>query len=152
MGRRRIWFGTRNIRHFIVDDVDYKELSKYHWNNKNGRIISNEEGIRPHGIIIRRMGYKNTPVWHKNGNTFDNRRCNLSVFPVVSYWCCKGRYKVNGEGVSGVCWSPQQEKWRVTISINGTRHHLGTFVHFEDAVDARIKGEMMKERMLSNTP
>lgn len=45
--------------------------------------------------------------------------------------------KNNTSGVPGVEWSVQKQRWRAAICFKGTRHYLGSYSRFEDAVSAR---------------
>lgn len=43
----------------------------------------------------------------------------------------------NTSGVPGVNWREARKKWRAEICFQGKRYYLGSFCHFEDAVQAR---------------
>jgi HNH endonuclease len=47
----------------------------------------------------------------------------------------------NSSGVVGVVWHAGAKKWIAQIGANGSRHHLGLHVRFEDAVVARREAE-----------
>lgn len=47
----------------------------------------------------------------------------------------------NTSGVTGVEWVPANHMWRAVITFKGKRYYLGSFAKFEDAVEARKKGE-----------
>lgn len=47
----------------------------------------------------------------------------------------------NTSGVPGVEWRASRGTWRVSICFKGQRHNLGSYVRFEDAVNARKRGE-----------
>lgn len=47
----------------------------------------------------------------------------------------------NTSGVPGVEWVRRKERWRATICFKGRRYYLGSYRSFEDAVEARKKGE-----------
>lgn len=49
--------------------------------------------------------------------------------------------KNNTSGVPGVEWSAQKQRWRAAICFKGTRHYLGSYSRFEDAVNARKEAE-----------
>lgn len=49
--------------------------------------------------------------------------------------------KNNTSGVPGVDWVAGKRLWRATICFKGKRHYLGSYHNFEDAVEARKKGE-----------
>ena len=47
----------------------------------------------------------------------------------------------NTSGVPGVDWLAKKQRWRATICFKGTRHYLGSYKNYEDAVKARKMGE-----------
>ena len=49
--------------------------------------------------------------------------------------------KNNTSGVTGVEWWAAKQRWRASICFKGKRHYLGSYVRFEDAVQARKRGE-----------
>lgn len=47
----------------------------------------------------------------------------------------------NKSGVSGVWQDPETNSWVVTIGFQGKRVYIGSYLKFEDAVEARIQAE-----------
>ena len=47
----------------------------------------------------------------------------------------------NTSGVPGVDWQVKKQLWRATICFKGKRHYLGSYIWFEDAVNARKAAE-----------
>lgn len=47
----------------------------------------------------------------------------------------------NTSGVSGVDWWASKGRWRASICFKGKRHYLGSYIRFEDAVEARKNAE-----------
>lgn len=47
----------------------------------------------------------------------------------------------NKSGVKGVFWDKTRQRWRATITLDGKMKWLGTFIHIEDAIEARKKAE-----------
>lgn len=47
----------------------------------------------------------------------------------------------NTSGVPGVDWMERKRLWRATICFKGKRYYLGGFRNFEEAVQARKRGE-----------
>ena len=76
---------------------------------------------------------------HINGNTLDNRICNLRE--VSSEGNCRNRTKRadNKSGVTGVNF--QCGKWVARITHNKKKVNLGSFNNLEDAKAARLKAE-----------
>ena len=51
------------------------------------------------------------------------------------------RRKNNTSGVVGVVWRRQKRRWQASIMFMGTRHNLGMYERFDDAVKARREAE-----------
>jgi len=81
-------------------------------------------------------------VDHRNGNTLDNRKCNLRAATVSqnainSKLSCK-----NTSGVKGVSFAKASGKWRSEIIKDGVLFILGYFEDKQDAVNARYDAEI----------
>lgn len=79
---------------------------------------------------------------HINGNTFDNRRCNLRVASLSQNNQNRRLSDRNSSGVKGVFWDKWNQRWRALITLNGRKMYLGSFHDFEDAVNARRTAEI----------
>lgn len=49
----------------------------------------------------------------------------------------------NTSGARGVYWDRRSEKWRARLRFKGKNYSFGTYTSFEDAVEARKKGERL---------
>ena len=49
----------------------------------------------------------------------------------------------NKSGVTGVDWRPHCRRWQASIMFKGTRHNLGMYERFDDAVKARKEAEAL---------
>lgn len=49
----------------------------------------------------------------------------------------------NTSGASGVVWNKQNKKWSVVITVDNKKIHLGYFIDFNDAVQARKDAELI---------
>ena len=49
----------------------------------------------------------------------------------------------NKSGVVGVVWRPHCRRWQASIMFKGTRHNLGMYERFDDAVKARKEAEAL---------
>ncbi len=45
-------------------------------------------------------------------------------------------------GINGVVWDKENNKWRARVAVNAIQHNLGFFDNINDAIKARIKGEI----------
>lgn len=74
-------------------------------------------------------------VDHINGNTLDNRRCNLRLVTMSQNQM--NRRAIGGaSALKGVTWVPLMGKWRAKIGGRGTMRHLGYFETQEAAGNA----------------
>jgi ATP-dependent RNA circularization protein (DNA/RNA ligase family) len=88
-----------------------------------------------------------TIVDHINGNTLDNRKCNLRIVP---RWCntqnITKAHRNNISGVRGVVWSKHAKKWCARAKINKKDYNLGYFDSIDDAE------QVVKEFRKTNMP
>lgn len=78
---------------------------------------------------------------HKSRNRLDCRKENLHIVSRQENSINKGIQSNNTSGYVGVSWSKKSEKYRAYIKFNNKQIHLGFYKYFEEAVNARIKGE-----------
>lgn len=144
----------------LVDDEDYKKLSKYKWfaikyqvdNFYAARQTPGHNGklIRMHRQILDFIpaGHE---VDHFNGNSLDNRKENLRV--VTHRQNMQNKHINTSSKYPGVYWDKHAEKWHTQIRINGKRESLGyyeseeaAFVAYRDAISNL--GETIHEKYL----
>lgn len=130
----------------IIDDADYGHISQYKWcKDKNNYVLRSEYIGYSNGrgknktISMHReiMGFpQNHIIDHINGNTLDNRRCNLRIANKSKnaqnqkkQSGCSSKYK-------GVTWHRGECKWRAQIQLNGKKVLLGRFFDEESAAIA----------------
>lgn len=118
----------------IIDDVDYKQLSKVSWHIDSegyarGWIENRQQ--RLHRFLLKPE--KGLQVDHKNRNRLDNRRENLRE-------CSPAQNNVNRGPLvgtlKGVSFRPDTGKWRARIYAENKHVNLGHFTTEEEAIDA----------------
>ena len=141
-----------------VDPEDYAELNQHMWYaqsrcdrrafhaarciTRSGRQIT----IRMHRQILGLRHRDGQIVDHVNGNTLDNRRCNLRVCSSSDNNCNCGNYRGGTSSYKGVRWHAQHQKWYTSIQKNGKSSFLGLFksetkaAQAYDAAAKRIHG------------
>lgn len=125
-------------REAIVDDDDYARVSGFRWYATSGtpdtpRYAARKRPARDPGprVIYLHRELLNAPsgleVDHINGNTFDNRRCNLRL--CSNYGTSRNRRKSAGHSSvhKGVYWHRGARKWAAVIHVNDRARHLGLF-------------------------
>lgn len=76
---------------------------------------------------------------HINGNTSDNRICNLRNVSKVQNSRNRRVSRNNVSGFTGVCFSTLSQKWHAYAYQLGKNIHLGFFESKEEAVQARMR-------------
>lgn len=127
--------------HFvIVDTSDYKRVMKYAWHilcpdGKKFYVCSHQ------GCPYRRLGrfiLRPTPkqfVDHINGNTFDNRKCNLRLCSISENTRNMITPSHNTSGYKGVYWNERNKKYRVRLTLNGKHIELGYHTNIHKAAE-----------------
>lgn len=136
----------------FLDDEDYERLKGVHWGgvNKRGKIYArNEINVGHRGDTKRTYRYMHREIIpvppgciidHVNGNSLDNRRCNLRPCSRVENMANQKKRKDNTSGYKGV-WK-DGKRWRAEIWKAGQRYKLGSFSTLSEAVavyDAKAK-------------
>lgn len=119
---------------------NYKIYIKGHGNKLYATISYNKHKLFLHRFL---MGYKTTDykleetVDHINGNSLDNRLCNLRI--------CTQKDNMKNIQKSykfiGVGWLKYNHKWTARIMSNYQSIHIGNYETYEEAVLARLKKE-----------
>lgn len=132
-------------KYAIVDDEDYLYLSQFNWcysQGRAGRMGRNKSGKRK--LLLMHRVIMNTPTGletdHINGDSLDNRRCNLRI-------CTKSQNNMNrrpnkgkmSSQYKGVCWRNHAKKWKAYIKLKGKQIHLGYYASEHKA--ARVYNE-----------
>ena len=99
-----------------------------------------------HRIIFKmHTGDEPTHVDHIDQDPLNNKIENLRASDVAqNAWNTKTPV-TNQSGVMGVHWDKIRNKWMAYMRHNGKRKHLGYFDKFDDAVEARKKGEILRQ-------
>lgn len=134
---------TQNKR-TIIDNKDFKKVSKYKWCYKISKILKDgrEYGVAVHGFwnskrqqnkiiklhrFILGLTDPKIIVDHINGNTLDNRKSNLRIVDGTLN-------NMNRRGVKGCQWDRRTGQWRAELGFYGKRIWLGRFNRKEDAI------------------
>lgn len=106
--------------------------------------LNNIHGIKAHRVIWK-LFYGQNPadkeIDHINGNTRDNSIKNLRLVDRLENAANQAIQKRNKSGFPGVRWWPRSNKWRVTITRDNRRLHIGMFADLQEAIEARKKAQ-----------
>ena len=132
----------------LIDSADAEELARFRWyavGNKAQnsfyamRKIRTFDNRRIHlGIHQQLMGDCpfNHIVDHANGNSLDDRRCNLRFATASQNTMNSRRMSSNDCGFKGVYWHKKNRYYIARIMVNGKRRSLGCFNTPEAAHEA----------------
>jgi hypothetical protein len=120
----------------LVDPVD-SDLAQFKWyaniNRLNVYAIKGGHGKTEflHRIVLSRMLNRtlNTKEFtdHINGNSLDNRRCNLRLATLKQNTRNARKPKTNKSGYKGVYYVKRRNKWGAQIRVDGRSIYLGLF-------------------------
>lgn len=122
----------------IIDTSDLPLIRPHKWSVKQSTPTSSVYaktgyGHQMHRVIMGVVGRRGVLVDHINGDTLDNRRCNLRLCDATDN-VRNQRPQARGKSeYKGVSWAKQQGKWRAKIFFNGKTLHLGYFAIEKEA-------------------
>lgn len=129
---------------FIIDSEDFQKVKDYCWYiHKSGYVVANSRDGTNRAIRLNRLimdASDDVLVDHADWNKKDNRKSNLRIATKSQNNINIKRKSNNTSGYPGVRLT-KNGKYTASISLNGTRYHLGTFSNFESAVKARHEAE-----------
>lgn len=126
----------------IIDADDVPKINKHKWHYNFGYCSSDSASRRIQEVILGVKTNHRMVIDHINGNGLDNRKSNLRY--------CEQKFNIlnrkiggnNKSGHKGVWYNKNRDRWEAYIKVNETRFHFGYFKLKEDAVRARIEGEI----------
>lgn len=125
---------SRNRYFAIVDEEDFKEISKFKWQYTNGyakRIVGKRgstTNIWMHRVITKIPN--GLDVDHINFNKLDNRKGNLRICTRAQN-VSHSRKQLGKSGIRGV--RKMGKKWQSRLKYDGKMRVLGTFITKEEA-------------------
>lgn len=128
----------------IVDDEDFERVSQYNWHgaeNNGSTHIYAATKLRMHRLIVDAP--PGTMVDHINGDTLDNRRCNLRI-------CTNAQNQQNTQSrggssrYKGVSFNKKYGKWLGAFMFEGRHYYCGYWETEDDAARAvdKKRGEV----------
>lgn len=117
-----------------VDTGDVEVLSKYRWYFHRKHGVPVYVATRSNGnkyLLLHRI-LMDTPKGmetdHINGDTFDNRKCNLRIATTSQNGLSHRKLSRNTSGFRGVFFHKVTGKWESRITVDGKKENLGLFI------------------------
>lgn len=131
---------TKNLCTTVGDD-DYDELSQYKWcaskasmrgpyyaERYTRQIEGKKRKVRMHRAIWERHNFEiqsGYEIDHIDGDSLNNRRCNLRLCTHAQNLRNSKRRKDNISGFRGISLNRRSHKWQATITVDGKTIYLG---------------------------
>lgn len=147
---------SRPGAHFAIDEEDHekfvKNMPNWSMSGANNKYLQCDWKKCPIGrkrprlhrlLMIGLCDDPNIVVDHINGDTLDNRRCNLRVITQSQNVAHRPNANINNNsGTRGVYWCKTSKRWIACIGHNDTYWWKKTFVDKEEAErEIKIKRE-----------
>lgn len=141
--KQNIGIGYDNKNNFFIFDLeDYNKIKDYTWvkgTSGHWYFKTNNLYIQLTHVLLPEIP-KSTIIDHIDRDPDNNRKINLRpANKQTNAQNCKIPSN-NTSGVIGVS-KTKEGKWRAYLSIKRKQKHLGVYVHFRDAIVARLKAE-----------
>ena len=124
----------------LVDDDDYERLTTRAWKVTSNYVCRTERRNKKDRHITMSRVIMNCPenmvVDHINGDTMDNRKCNLRVCTQKQNAFNRDKQKNNTSGYKGVTFNKWSKRWQSVITKNRVNYYLGLFDTPEEAYEA----------------
>lgn len=137
-----VGFASNNNTRFLFDACDYELVSKYTWReDAYGYLVTDICGTRSVRMHRLLLDADSKVVDHINGDTHDNRRCNLRQADYSTNQMNRKSGSNSLTGFKGVTFSKDKGKYFARITKDGRKYFLGYYDSIEDAINARIVAE-----------
>lgn len=131
--------------YFICDLDDWGNLKCFNWWGKESKwgtyAVGGINGIKKRFNRVVMNCPEDMQVDHVNGDTLDNRKCNLRIVTNQQNSMNCSKPLNNTSGYKGVYFDKSRKKWVANIKVNRKTIFLGRFDNIEDAYKARLEAE-----------
>lgn len=128
------------IAETFIDVEDVDKVKDCKWCLDKNNYVKNSRQEYLHRVI---MTDTTLLIDHINGNTLDNRKSNLRVCSNSDNLKNRVRLpKNNTSGIVGVRFRKDRNMWYAELKADGIVHRLGSYPTKEEAIEARLKGEL----------
>jgi len=131
------------IARALIDIEDVEKVQNIYWGLSYYNYVYSKYGFLHNFVLgVDSTNHLIEVADHKTRNRLDCRKNNLHIVTRQENSINKGIQSNNTSGYVGVSWNKKRNKYRVYIKIDRKQIHLGYYQNFEDAVDARVLGEI----------
>lgn len=123
----------------IIDLEDVEKIKNYKWSRESAGYVISSTHIKLHRLIMDCP--EDMFVDHVNHNRLDNRKQNLRTCTKQQNNWNKSTQHNNTSGFPGINMLPGG-KYRVRITMNNRRMHIGCYNTLEEAIEARKQAEV----------
>lgn len=148
-GEYYIGYTHNTNKPFYVDAQDFESVKEYCWRTHHPSKSSPDFEVlityipNGHPKYVKMHQLIGCKGWdHIDHNELNNRRYNLREASQLDNVRNSKLAKNNTSGFIGVSWHSSLNKWRARIMIDHKEICLGVFNDIEDAVKARLEGEL----------
>jgi hypothetical protein len=124
----------------LVDLADRELVAGFVWHRGSGGYVYADRGRMRLGLhrLIAGAG-DGDRVDHRNGNSLDNRSCNLRFADAAQNRANAGPNRIKAGKTSrfkGVSWASTKNRWLANIHIDGRTRYLGRYQDETEAARA----------------
>lgn len=144
---------THGDKSIFIDTDELERVQSYptwtlSYSQKDGKVYvktnvyykGKSRGVYLHRVITN--AYKGKMVDHKNGDTLDNRKCNLRLVSPKGNAQNRAISSLNTSGYRGVSYNTRKKKYQAYVGIDGRKRHLGYFETPEEANEVAVKARI----------
>lgn len=115
------------------------------YQDANGYAVGHiyHQRVLAHRVIWKYVtGQDADVIDHIDGDTTNNRLCNLRSVQRADNQRNMRKRKNNTSGVQGVWWHEECKKWQAEIMVGYRKRYIGLFLEKDEAVSARKEAEI----------
>jgi hypothetical protein len=127
----------------IIDVEDIERVMEYKWYDSKGYAMTSVKKAKvPLHRFLMNITDPKIIYDHKDRKPLNNRKSNLRIANKKENNRNRSITDKNTSGFVGVNWNKNRQKWRARLKIEGKEVSLGYYINFDDAVKARLDGEL----------
>jgi hypothetical protein len=121
----------------LVSNEDYVRVKQFTWSVTVRKSTAYAKSHKLRQIYLHNFILGEKGIDHKDGNGMNNVRWNLRKATTSQNALNRG---VHRNGTSGICYDKSRKHYRVTLTVEGNPHWLGSAQTIEQAKQLRMEG------------